>query len=180
LFNTRVETVPKTIPYISAPETLQAKWVQRLSTELRKKVGIAWAGRPTHPNDVRRSIALQALAPLLSLQDVCFISLQKQGLNAASSNELPLIDWTDELTDFADTAALISQLDLVISVDTAVVHLAAAMGKPTWLLNSYEGEWRWMRDRDDSPWYPDMRIFRQPTPGDWESVINRVMAELMH
>ncbi|MGZ5801261.1 MAG: glycosyltransferase family 9 protein [Burkholderiaceae bacterium] len=102
----------------------------------------------------------------------------QKGAVGLDRDESHLIDWTEELTDFSDTAALISQLDLVISVDTAVAHLAGAMGKPVWLMNSFESEWRWMMERSDSPWYPGMRIFRQPKPGDWETVIQQVATEL--
>jgi ADP-heptose:LPS heptosyltransferase len=90
-----------------------------------------------------------------------------------------MVDWTDELTDFGETAALVQTLDLVIGVDTAVVHLAGAMGKPVWLLNRFDTCWRWRRDRDDSPWYPTLRQFRQPVPGDWDSVVERVRAALV-
>jgi hypothetical protein len=178
LFETRVDNIPVEVPYILAPKQLIQKWQSRAADESRPKIGLAWAGATNNANDARRSIKASILAPLLANQGICFISLQKAASNTAGSDELPLIDWTDELTDFAETAALIAQLDLVICVDTAVAHLAGAMGKPVWLLNSFESEWRWMRDRDDSPWYPGMRIFRQPKPGDWESVINQVANEL--
>lgn len=178
LFDTRLETIPQTIPYIEASDALREKWAARLAGEKRKRIGVAWAGRPTHPDDLRRSISFQTLIPLFSLEEFCFVSLQKDALDTQGRAESPLVDWTDELADFADTAALISQLDLVLCVDTAVAHLAGAMGKPVWLLNSFESEWRWMRERPDSAWYPGMRIFRQPESGDWGSVIRQVAAEL--
>ncbi|MGZ3157645.1 MAG: glycosyltransferase family 9 protein, partial [Burkholderiaceae bacterium] len=142
------------------------------------KVGLVWAGSPDNANDARRSIAGNLLKPLQSVEGVCFISLQKAASNTTGNSELQLIDWTAELIDFADTAALISQLDLVISVDTAVAHLAGAMGKPVWLLNSFESEWRWLLERSDSAWYPSMRIFRQPKAGDWLAVIDQIVAEI--
>ena len=130
-----------------------------------------------------RALALQQLAPLFHHPASVWFNLQKE----PDDNKLPwvnsgrLIDWADEFNDFADTAALLMHLDLVISVDTAVVHLAGALGKPVWLLNRYASEWRWMRDRDDSPWYPTMRIFTQTSAGDWDEVVRRAggaLAEL--
>ena len=125
--------------------------------------------------DSRRSITLDTLAPLGQIPGVQFISLQK-GPPAAQVTHPPhnmkLLDFTEDLHDFADTAALVENLDLVISVDTAVAHLAGALGKPVWLLNCFDNNWRWLLDRDDSPWYPTLRQFRQPTPGDWPSVIS--------
>lgn len=178
VFGTRLETIPHAIPYIDAPDALREKWAARLAGEKRKRIGVAWAGRPTHPDDLRRSISFETLMPLFSLQEFCFVSLQKDAAGTRGRAESPLIDWTDELADFADTAALISQLDLVVCVDTAVAHLAGAMSRPVWLLNSFESEWRWMRERPDSAWYPGMKIFRQAESGDWGSVIRQVAAEL--
>jgi hypothetical protein len=123
------------------------------------------------------------LAPLGEIPGVRFISLQK-GTPAAEAARPPqgmeLHDFTEDLHDFADTAALVENLDLVISVDTAVVHLAGALGKPVWLLNRVDTCWRWLLNRDDSPWYPSLRQFRQPTPGDWDSAISRARDALQH
>jgi hypothetical protein len=177
MFDVRLEALPAGLPYVFAPDALQDKWKDRLAGEKRKKVGMAWAGRPTHPNDLRRSVSFNSLAPLLALENFCWISLQKDSV-ATRADQSCVLDWSDEITDFADTAGLISQLDLVISVDTAVAHLAGAMGKPVWLLNSFESEWRWMQDRTDSAWYPSMRIFRQTESGNWNSVIREVIAGL--
>jgi hypothetical protein len=116
------------------------------------------------------------LAPLFDLAGVHFFSLQKEGPPAPK--HFPLTDFMDEIEDFADTAALIANLDLVISVDTAVVHLAAALGKPVWMLDRFRPCWRWLTDREDSPWYPTLRLFRQPSPGDWQAVVERVKTEL--
>jgi hypothetical protein len=141
------------------------------------RIGLAWAGDPRHVNDRHRSIPLSAFATLGQVPEVMFVNLQK-GAGAAQAASPPaglaLHDWTAELNDFADTASLIDNLDLVISVDTAVAHLAAAMGKPVWLLVPYAPDWRWMLDRTDSPWYPTVQIFRQPSPGDWASPLNNI------
>lgn len=131
--------------------------------------------------DHLRSINLETMAPLLAWRGAHWISLQKtEDISKALSHETypHVVDWMHEVTDFADTAALIDALDLVISADTAVAHLAAAMGKRVWLLNRYAGCWRWLRDREDSPWYPGMRIFTQTTRGNWDEVIERVLSEL--
>ena len=126
-------------------------------------------------------MSLSQFAPLAQVPGVAFISLQK-GKSAEQAQTLPpgmrLLDWTAELNDFADTAALIEALDLVISVDTAVAHLAGALGKPVWLLNRFDTCWRWLLDRSDSPWYPTMRLFRQPQPGAWAPVIAEVREQL--
>ncbi|MCC7273140.1 MAG: hypothetical protein IT561_10760 [Alphaproteobacteria bacterium] len=143
-------------------------------------MGIAWAGNPVYPNDRARSIAFATIAPLLRA-GVRWISLQK-GLGAAAlaeAPETPDVDRTvEDVEDFADTAAVVDQLDLVVAVDTAVAHLAGALGRPTWLLNRYDSEWRWMLGRRDSHWYPSMRIFTQPGPGDWRAVIGAVATAL--
>jgi hypothetical protein len=115
------------------------------------------------------------LAALGDVPGVCFVSLQKE---AHRKPDLNLVDWTNELDDFADAAALMEALDLVITVDTAVAHLAGALGRPVWLLNRFGGDWRWLLDRDDSPWYPTLRQFRQPALNDWASVIARVRLAL--
>jgi hypothetical protein len=143
---------------------------------------VAWAGNPKHSNDARRSIPLRTLAPALArATDVEFYSLQK-GAAAAQLNDppiaLPMIDLTDRLHDFADTAALITHLDLVISVDTSVAHLAGALGANVALLLPYAPDWRWLLDRSDSPWYPTMTLYRQSTPGDWPSATARLLSSL--
>jgi hypothetical protein len=126
--------------------------------------------------DRRRSISPDRLKPLLALSGFQFFSLQKDG--PQMPGDAGLADFMEEMADFADTAALIANLDLVISVDTAVAHLAAALGKPVWVLDRHDSCWRWLREREDSPWYPSLRLFRQPAPGDWHTVIDRVVAEL--
>ena len=176
---TTLETIPATVPYLTADPRLSAAWRARLAPLPGLRVGLAWAGgvRPDQPElaavDARRSIALARLAPLAAIEGVSFVSLQKgdAAAQAAPPTSLALHDFTGELADFADTAALIANLDLVISVDTSVAHLAGALGKPVWLLNRFDPCWRWLLGRDDSPWYPTLRQFRQPSSGDWDSVI---------
>ena len=170
-FKTTPETVPAA-PYLQAPPERKRYWQQRLDTEPRPKVGLVWRGGKLSyaPG---RDMAFHHLVPLLNLDGICWFSLQKDDAPPIDS---PVIDWMNEVGDFADTAALVASLDLIISVDTAVAHLAGALGKPVWLLNRYESEWRWMRGKDTSPWYPSMRIFNQGAPGDWDGVITQVGA----
>ena len=187
MFGTTLETIPATVPYLAADPAQVAAWRHRLAELPGLRVGLVWAGsaRPGQPEanaiDRRRSMSLADFGRLAELTGVSFVSLQK-GEPAAQAQSPPpglvLHDWTDELEDFADTAALIEALDLVISVDTSVVHLAGALGKPVWVLSRYDGCWRWLLDRDDSPWYPSARLFRQTRPGDWAEVLQRVTAEL--
>jgi hypothetical protein len=183
---TTLETIPATTPYLTADPADVAHWRERLAGLAGLRVGLCWAGGRTRnlrqiANDRRRSITLDTLAPLGEISGVQFISLQK-GPPAAEAARPPqgmeLHDFTEDLHDFADTAALIEGLDLVISVDTAVAHLAGALGKPVWVLNRFDTDFRWPRDRDDSPWYPSLRQFRQPTPGEWHSVISRARGAL--
>ncbi|MBP7338245.1 glycosyltransferase family 9 protein, partial [Niveispirillum sp.] len=137
-----------------------------------------WAGdgRAGDPRaaatDRRRSLALSQLSALAAVQGISLVSLQKgpKAVEIADS-ALDITDWTDELSDFADTAALVAELDLVIGVDTAVIHLAGGLGRPTWVLSRFDGCWRWLRQRPDNPWYPSLRIFRQSVWGDWEPTI---------
>jgi tetratricopeptide (TPR) repeat protein len=178
VFNTRLDSIPAIVPYISADPNDIAKWVSRLpKAESGRRIGLAWAGRPTHENDRRRSLALSQLSPLFSVPGLQFVSLQK-GPAAEQTKSVPpdwrLTDPTAQIEDLADTAALISQLDLVIAVDTSVAHLAGVMGKPVWVLLPFDPDWRWLLNRNDSPWYPTMRLFRQSTAGDWTGVIQRV------
>jgi Flp pilus assembly protein TadD len=180
---TRLETIPAHTPYLEPDPAEAAAWRARLAALPGPRVGLVWAGasRDGVPAlaaiDARRSAPLAALAPLAEVAGVSFVSLQK-GAPAGEATEPPagliLHDFTADLDDFADTAALIANLDLVISVDTSVAHLAGAMGKPIWLLNRYDTCWRWLLGRDDSPWYPSLRQFRQTAPGDWPDVIERV------
>ncbi len=183
VLGTTLDTIPATTPYLLPYPADTAHWRKRLDGLTGFRVGICWAGSGEvySPRkialDLRRSMSLETLAPLGKITGVCFVSLQK-GPPAAEANRPPLgmnlYDFTTDIHDFADTAALIDSLDLVISVDTSVAHLAGALGKPVWLLNRFDTCWRWLHDRDDSPWYPSLRQFRQPAPGDWDSVISLV------
>ncbi|NVO15103.1 MAG: glycosyltransferase family protein [Rhodoplanes sp.] len=176
-FGTTLETIPATVPYLAAPPDRVNAWEGRLAALPRPRVGIAWAGNPGFANDRHRSIPLSTLAPLLAADGVQFVSLQRDlrhGDETALQRLPNLVQLGEELRDFADTAAVIAALDLVISVDTAVAHLAGALGKPVWILLPYSPDWRWMLDREDSPWYPTARLFRQPRTGDWRSVVARL------
>jgi hypothetical protein len=161
-------------PYVNPDPDDALRWRERLAPFPGRKIGMVWAGAKNFAWDGRRSVP-PALFDRLDCADTTFVSLQK---DAAECPGLPLTDWTAELRDFADTAALIANLDLVISVDTAVAHLAGAMGKRVWLLNRFDGDWRWLREGDTTPWYPSMRLFRQPSLGDWESVMAAVRLAL--
>ncbi len=175
-------TTESTIPACRLPWQSHAgqdeSWNERLkSIPERFKIGVAWAGSPTHLDDRRRSIALGQLGPLMQLPDIAWISLQKHSKSPLQSAS-GLHDWTAELKDFSDTAALVSRLDLVISVDTAVAHLAGALGKPVWMLLASVPDWRWMLHRTDSPWYPTMRLFRQTERGNWHTPIAEIASAL--
>lgn len=182
-FKTQPDSIPAPIPYLfPIPEDIKI-WKERtLKKGGEIKVGLVWSGNPRlHSFDLasidrQRSMPPHYLMPLAKIAHVQFYSLQKDGPQAP--HEFPLIDFMNECKDFADTAALISQLDLVIGVDTSVIHLAGALGKPVWLLNRYDSCWRWGYERNDSPWYPNLRQFRQPHYGNWEYVIEQVCREL--
>jgi tetratricopeptide (TPR) repeat protein len=180
-FRTRLDTIPGAEPYLPAPPVARVKaWEDRLGARNRLRVGLVWSGNAAHRNDQDRSIALHMLAPLLDC-DVQFISLQKdvRDRDRAILGERPdIVDLSDHLTDFSDTAALMSCLDLVISVDTSVVHLAGALGTPVWTMLPFNPDWRWLLNRDDTPWYRSMRLFRQPKQGDWACVVDHVRLEL--
>ncbi len=179
-FGTTLADVPWSGPYLSADPARADIWRARLADKRGLRVGLVWAGNPRshaaalNAVDRRRSMPPDRLAPLLDFGGVHWFSLQKDGPKSG----LPLIDAMPEMADFADTAALIANLDLVISVDTAVAHLAAAMGKPVWLLERFDSCWRWLSGRRDSPWYPTMRLYRQPSAGDWDAVLRDVAADL--
>lgn len=186
-FGTGLETVPNTVPYLSADPGEVDRWRARLPADGRLTVGLVWSGdpRPHNPKanavDRRRSLTLADLSPLAAVDGVAFISLQK-GAAARQAQDPPagmnLIDLMDDVTDFADTAALVACLDLVVTVDTSVAHLAAALGRPVWVLSRYSGCWRWLMNRDDSPWYPTLRLFHQDAPGDWSRPIARLATAL--
>lgn len=175
-FATSLASIPADVPYLAADADAVAAWRERLKGRPRPRIGLAWAGNPNHLNDRNRSMPARAFIPLINRAAGSFFSLQVGPGASAQLKDLPatVVDLTFELADFLDTAALIQALDLVISVDTAVAHLAGALAKPVWLLLPFVPEWRWLLDRDDSPWYPTMRLFRQSAPGDWAGVIERL------
>lgn len=182
VMKTRVETIPASVPYIRSAKTLAEYWSNRVRALGRGiKVGICWEGRMIRQDQRGRAIRLEELAPLASDPRMIFFSLQR-GDAAAQTISPPagmnMVDWTDDLGDFADTAALISGLDLVITVDTVIAHLAGALGRPVWVLLKQTPDWRWLLDREDSPWYPTMRLFRQQRPGDWSTPVEQVAEAL--
>jgi len=178
--STTLESIPVEVPYLAAPQDRIAEWGRRLGDAQVPRIGIVWSGNQHHKNDRNRSISLQNLSALCS-PDFQLVSLQKELREGDEDylREHPYIQhFGEQVRDFADTAALISLMDLIVSVDTSVAHLAGAMGKPVWILLSYSPDWRWLLDREDSPWYPTARLFRQPAIGDWDSIVTRVREEL--
>jgi hypothetical protein len=191
-FQTTLGTIPVRVPYLAADPGNARDWRERLGERRGPRVGLVWSGgfRPHQPSlwsvNARRNVPLAKLAALRH-PGLTFYSLQKGRPAESELAELiasgwtgpSIIDWTQALGDFADTAALIENLDLIVSVDTATVHLAGALGKPVWLLNRFDSCWRWLLERTDSPWYPTLRIYRQSAPGDWDGVLERVRADLV-
>jgi ADP-heptose:LPS heptosyltransferase len=179
-FGSTLETIPVDVPYLTVDESAAARWRQLLGDAEGLKVGLVWAGNPQHAKDRHRSIALKHLVPLFATAGVRWFSLQV-GERKAALTRLPagtIVDLSDHLTDFAETAGAVSALDLVITIDTSVAHVAGALGKPTWVLLPFAADWRWLIDRTDSPWYPTARLFRQPAMGDWASVVDKVASAL--
>jgi tetratricopeptide (TPR) repeat protein len=180
-FKTTIETIPSKIPYITCNDNKALAWQSRLVGRTKYRIGLVWSGSANHRNDDNRSFQLQDLIPYLP-NYFKYISLQKEvrpnDKDVLQSNP-QILDTSYDLNDFSDTAALINNLDLVISVDTSVAHLAGALGVKTWLLLPYIPDWRWMLDRDDSPWYPHHRLFRQPNRDDWVSVFKQIEVELL-
>src|SRR6266853_286491 len=179
LFGTRLDTIPNVVPYLHVADDLRKKWSERLAGSKGLRVGLVWAGNRGYGRDFVRSVSLRQLSPLFDVPGATFISLQKGVVaDELEDTHRSMLNWMDECEDFMDTAALIANLSLVISVDTSVAHLTGALGVPVWLLNRFESEWRWLRDGDRSPWYPTMRIFRQTVSNDWDSVVKRIADEL--
>ncbi len=184
---TTLATIPADIPYLAPPPERVAAWRRRLGRRprhrhgQRRRIGVAWSGSPLHSNDRHRSMPLARLELLLNRSD-CELHVAQTQIRPADRavlDGLPrVIDHSAALADFADTAALLSLMDLVISVDTSVAHLAGALARPTWVLLPFSAEWRWLIARADSPWYPTMRLFREPAPGDWDAVLAAVMRAL--
>jgi len=179
-FRTRLETIPAATPYLRASSQAVMAWKERLVSTRRPKIGLAWSGNPANKNDHNRSITLNSLLPMLDC-DATFVSLQWAVRGAdidALKERTDLLHFGDELKDLSETAALISNLDLVISVDTVFAHLAGALAVPVWILLPYAPDWRWLVDRDDSPWYPTARLFRQDDTCTWGNVVKRIQAAL--
>ncbi|MFZ3226675.1 MAG: tetratricopeptide repeat protein, partial [Xanthobacteraceae bacterium] len=180
VFGTELETVPANIPYLRPYADRIAAWQPRLPDNGRARVGICWAGNPGFGNDRHRSVPLERFAALFEVTGIDFVSLQKEvnPAHAALLEQHGISRLGEQFEDFADTAAVVAMLDLVVAVDTSVAHLAGAMGRVTALLVPFSPDWRWLLDRENSPWYPTMRLFRQTATGDWEGVIERVRREL--
>jgi len=176
-FGTQLATIPAQTPYLCAAASGADSWNARLGPRNRPRIGIAWSGNPIHHNDRNRSIGLRALLPVLTGIDATFVSLHRE-VRAADAAVLAersdILHFGAELKDYADTAALIANLDLVVGVDTSVAHLAGALAKPVWILLPFMPDWRWLLDREDSPWYPTARLFRQDDTRGWDGVIARV------
>ncbi|MBF0560981.1 MAG: tetratricopeptide repeat protein [Alphaproteobacteria bacterium] len=183
-FGTTMETIPAKVPYLNADPGLVARWRSRLAGREGFKVGIAWRGSPIHKNDLKRSTTAAQLTELLKRTgNITYVILQKDITKEELDTIRPYrntMNVVADITDFADTAAIVANLDLVISVDTSVAHLAGALGRPVWVVLPFAPEWRWMLEREDSPWYPTMRLFRQTAAGDWDGVFVRVATELNH
>ncbi len=172
-FATRLDNIPPA-PYLTASTERRALWPSKLRDLATPRTGLVWAGNKKWYNDGRRSLSLDALRPLLAAHAAHFVSLQKD----CSEKATGAFDAAPMLDDFADTAALISALDLVITVDTSVAHLAGALGKPVFILLPFNADWRWLLGREDSPWYASARLFRQTRPGDWAAVIEKLTGEV--
>jgi tetratricopeptide (TPR) repeat protein len=179
-FETTLDTIPATVPYLPAPlPARRAAWNSQLGPHDKLRVGLVWSGNPRNSNDQNRSLPLQQLAKILSV-DAKFVSLQKgiRGSDQQVLSGLNVVDLTEQLSDFEETAALISCLDIVITVDTSVAHLAGGLGGPVWILLPYRPDYRWLLRREDSPWYPTARLFRQDEQRDYAPVIDRICGEL--
>ena len=175
------QNLPGTIPYLKVDPDRGEQWSDRIPETGRLRVGLVWAGRPTHRNDRNRSIPLEAMLPLLRQTDVDFYALQvgervSEIATAGLANDL--IDLSPRLSDFAETAAALDQLDLLISVDTSVVHVAGAINRPAWVLIPHAPDWRWGLEDGTSPWYPSLRLWRQPEFGDWDTVLENIAETL--
>jgi tetratricopeptide (TPR) repeat protein len=179
-FRTRLDTIPATIPYLFADPARRRAWQARLGARRRPRIGLAWSGNPANRNDSSRSLPLRMLLPCLSLAfDYHVLQKEIRPDDEAVLRGLPFVHRHEALLhDFAETAALMAEMDLVISVDTSIAHVAGALGRPLWILLPHNPDWRWLTARTDSPWYPTARLFRQRRPGEWEDVIEEVREAL--
>jgi hypothetical protein len=179
IFRTALDTIPAAVPYLQVDSVEVARWREiiqsRVGMKSALKVGLTWAGNPRHANDRNRSIAPRELSALAGLGETVFFGLQKV---AAGAPDLEMVELLDETSDFQDTAAILLNLDLLISVDTSVAHLAGALGRPVWTMLPFAPDWRWMLDRPDTPWYPSMRLYRQTRRKDWTGVLQRVRGDI--
>jgi hypothetical protein len=176
---TTLETVPAQVPYLSVPADALKSAEALAWPPSGFKVGLAWTGNQDHPKNHFRSVPLELLEPLLHIDGIHFFSLQMgPGAEELAARKLPMTDLAPVTGDMADTAAQMAHLDLVITIDTSMAHLAGALARPVWVLLGYSPDWRWLLTREDSPWYPTARLFRQPRHGDWLSVIERVRDSL--
>jgi hypothetical protein len=178
-FGTTLETIPAQVPYLAVPAEALKKAAALSWPAHGLRVGLAWSGNPSHPKNRLRSIPLELLAPIFKLQGVHFYSLQMgPAAGELKKVQAAITDLAPHACDMADTAAQIAQMDLIISIDTSIAHLAGALGKPLWVLLTRLPDWRWLLDREDSPWYPTARLFRQKNSGDWQPVIERLRTAL--
>jgi hypothetical protein len=182
VFGTDLDSIPAAVPYLTVPEARMAHWRHKLGPRRALRVGVAWSGNPKHRDDARRSIPFDVFATLLTDRPDIELHVLQTGLRRADRAGLQDRPWVrnhaDVPQDFGDAGALVSLMDVVISVDTSIAHLAGALDRPVWLLLANLADWRWMMERDDTPWYPSMRLLRQPERGDWASVLSVVAARL--
>jgi Flp pilus assembly protein TadD len=184
LAGTRVDTVPAPIPYLHADPARTAHWADRLDGLVPRgfrRIGVIWAGRPSHTNDRNRSAQLADFAPITRLPDIALLALQKgprTGQAGAYYGRAPLMNIGAEIEDYEDTMAILENIELLITVDTSVAHLAGAMGRPVWIMLPHAPDWRWLLDRTDTPWYPSARLFRQRSIRTWDDVMGAIAAEL--
>jgi len=179
LFQTTLDNVPLPEPYLQADVALEHWWGERLASRPGMRIGVSCSGNALHVNDQYRSMSLSALAPLCQFGQIYVIQKELRPEDARFLSLQPHMHFLGEqIRDFSDSAAIVQNMDLVISVDTSLVHLAGALGKAVWVLLAWAPDWRWLLNRTDTPWYPSARLFRQPTEGDWDAVVKQVTTEL--
>ena len=184
LAGTRVDTVPAPVPYLHAEPARIAHWADRLDGLVPRgfrRIGVIWAGRPTHNNDRNRSVQLADFAPVTQVPGIALLALQKgprTGQAGAYYGRAPLINIGAEIADYDDTMAILENLDLLVTVDTSAAHLAGAMGRPVWIMLPHAPDWRWLLDRADTPWYPSARLFRQQSTRTWDDVMRTIATKL--